>query len=242
MRGSTPGSPVLSAFPHHHQVGKGRSSITYGTHNASTSSCESETLVMPNMVEVYADNLDSTQAIELSLLVDLEARWENLRKHPLRDGEKRTGLQELQGRQKAYDAFHGKLVAYNKRYSPAHVPELLLNNSFRLRAWCWRMRNLFLLVEKDPRCHCPVHLLEKAYRYADQVGVRMNKDAFSRSAAPGAIGAVIGELEALVQWCDDLAGGSGQPATLDVAAPPSGVRMPHANNEEVGQGDQAVCP
>jgi hypothetical protein len=217
--------------PHHHQVRKGRSSMTYDMRNPGTSSCESEPFFMPNMVEAYSGNLDSTQAVELSLLVDLEARWENLRKHPLRDGEKGAALQELQGRQKAYDAFHGKLVAYNKRYSPAHVPELLLNNSSRLRAWCWRMRNLFLLVEQDPRGHCPVHLLEKAYRCADQVGVRMNKDAFSRSAPPGTIGAVIGELEALVQWCDDLAGGSGQPATLDVAAPPSGVRMPHANNE-----------
>ena len=198
--------------------------------SAGSSSCESENF-MPKMIEACSGNLDSTQAAELGLLVDLEAHWENLRKHASQDGEKASGLQELQGRQKAYDAFQGKLVAYNKRYTPAHVPELLLNNASRLRAWCWRMRDLYLRVEHDPRGRCPVHLLEKAYRWADQVGVRMNKGLVRRSARPGTIRAAIAELEALVQWCDDLAGGAGQPATPDVVTPPSGVRMPHANSE-----------
>ena len=35
-------------------------------------------------------------------------------------------------RSEAYDAFRGKLVAYNRRYAPAHVPELLLNTPPRL--------------------------------------------------------------------------------------------------------------
>src|SRR5436309_2848376 len=114
-------------------------------------------------------NLAPPQALELSLLVDLEARWENLRKSSPGD------LQNLHSRQKAYDAFHTKLVAYNKQYKPAHVPELLLNTPSRLGIWCRAMRDLYVQVEDDSRAHYPVHLLEKAYRWADRIGVRMNK-------------------------------------------------------------------
>jgi hypothetical protein len=140
------------------------------------------------------------QMIELSLLVDLEARWENLRKTSLGD------LQDLHGRQKAYDAFHGKLVAYNKQYRPAHVPELLLNTPTRLALWCQAMRDLYLRVEHDPRVHCPAHLLEKAYRSADRISGRLNKGPVARPTPPATIRDVIGELEALGQWCNDLTG------------------------------------
>ena len=82
--------------------------------------------------DTYADGfLDLAQAAELSLLVDLEARWENLRKLKLGHS-----LQDLKARQKAYDTFHAKLVAYNRRYTPMHVAELLLNTPLRLALWC----------------------------------------------------------------------------------------------------------
>jgi hypothetical protein len=113
--------------------------------------------------------------------------------------------QDLQGKQKAYEAFHYKLVAYNEQYTPAHVPELLLNTPSRLGRWCRAMRDLYLQVEHDPRGHCPGHLLEKAYRWADRVAVLMNKGCISRSTPPGTIRAAIRDLEALGQWCDDLA-------------------------------------
>jgi hypothetical protein len=66
------------------------------------------------------------------------------------------------------------------------------------------MRDLYLQVEHDPRGHCPVHLLEKAYRWADRVGVLMNRDRISPSTPPSTIRAAIQDLEALGQWCDDL--------------------------------------
>jgi hypothetical protein len=186
---------------------------------------------MPNMIEASSGNRDSTQAAELCVLVDLEARWENLRKRPSPVEEEKTGTQVLLSKQKAYDAFQAKLAAYNKRYTPAHVPELLLNNASRLRAWCQGMRDLYLRVEHDPRSHYPVHLLEKAYRWADQLAVRMNKGRASRSPPPATILAAIKELEALVKWCDDLAGGAKQPATPEVTTPQSGVQIPRATNE-----------
>lgn len=159
---------------------------------------------MPETRDAFVGNIDIAQAAELSLLVDLEARWENLRITPSRAPAVGFSTQVLQGKQKAYEAFHYKLVAYNKKYTPAHVPEMLLNTPSRLARWCRTMRELYLRVEHDPRGHCPVHLLEKAYQWADRVGVRMNKGSVSRSTPPDTIRAAIRDLEALGRWCDEL--------------------------------------
>src|SRR2546421_9473452 len=107
------------------------------------SPCESRTF-MPEIRAAAGGAASPEQAIDLSLLVDLEARWENLRKPPSPEGG--HGTKDLQGRQSAYDAYRAKLVAYNKRYAPAHVPELLLNTPSRLGAWCRAMRDLYLQV------------------------------------------------------------------------------------------------
>jgi hypothetical protein len=159
---------------------------------------------MSEMREASVRTLDPVQATKLALLVDLEARWENLRKTPSQAAEAGTTTQDLHCKQKAYDAFRAQLVAYNNRYTPAHVPELLLNTPSRLGIWCRTMRDLYLLVEHDPEGHCPVFLLEKAYRWANHLGTRMNKDRVNRSTSPDNIQAAIRDLEALGQWCDDL--------------------------------------
>lgn len=157
---------------------------------------------MPEDAYAPAGSFDLGQAAELSLLVDLEARWENLRTLNLGDR-----LQDLKARQKAYDAFHAKLVAYNRRYTPTHVTELLLNTPLRLSLWCRRMRDLYRQVERIPQGHCPVHLLEKAYRCADHLAAKLQMDPANRSAVlPGTIHHTASSLEALAQWCDALAG------------------------------------
>jgi hypothetical protein len=156
---------------------------------------------MPEIPNTPVGPLDPAQATELSLLLDLEARWENLRKV-----NRGHSLHDLQARQKAYDAFHAKLVAYNRRYTPRHVPELLLNTPLRLALWCRKMRDLYRQVEHVPQGRCPVHLLEKAYRCADHLGIRFHTDPVSRSAAPGTLPGTAGALEALARWCDALAG------------------------------------
>jgi hypothetical protein len=162
---------------------------------------------MPEIPNAPVGPLDPGQAAELSLLVDVEARWENLRK--VNPG---YSLQDLQARQKAYDAFHAKLVAYNRRYTPTHVPELLLNTPLRLALWCRKMHDLYRQVEHVPQGHCPVHLLEKAHRCADHLGLRLHTDLVSRDAAlPGTIHDTAEALEALARWCDALLG---VPATV----------------------------
>src|SRR5262245_20135037 len=100
--------------------------------------------------EAAVGNLDPAQAIELSLVVDLEARWENLRNAPRQNRAVGASTQDLHRKQKAYDAFRAKLVAYNNRFKPPHRPESLLNTPVRLAKWCRTMRDLYLRVEHDP--------------------------------------------------------------------------------------------
>src|SRR5947209_20180838 len=82
---------------------------------------------------------------ELAVLVDLEARWENLR--AARSSARPSSLQELQSYQRAYEHFHAKLVAYNRRHAPPHIPELLINTAARLEHWCKQLGALFTTLD-----------------------------------------------------------------------------------------------
>jgi hypothetical protein len=148
--------------------------------------------------------LPFAQAMELSQLVDLEARWENLRIYQPAGAGTPSTLTELHQRQKAYEAFLAKLGIYNKAYKPAHVAELLLNNTSRLGKWCWTMHDLVLRIQDDPQAHCPTHLLAKAYRWADRVADRMKQERIARPAPSTTIPAALQELETLARWCDNL--------------------------------------
>ena len=112
-------------------------------------------------------------------------RWENLRKTPAPHEEAGAAFEDLQGRQKFYEAFRVKLVAYNDRHSPAHLPELLLNTPIRLGTWCRKMRDLLLQVEQGAAGPLPGHLLEKAYRWPDRIGTRFAQTPRDVHGAPG---------------------------------------------------------
>lgn len=151
-----------------------------------------------------ASQFSAGQAVELCLLVELEARWENLRKGRARTPQTRAlTIEELNEAQKAFAAFRARLAAYNRQHAPAHVTDLLLNYPNRLAPWCLRMRDLYLQVVQDSRVACPVHLLEKAYRWADGIAGRMGKEPFPRSPAVETTEAAVRELDALARWCDD---------------------------------------
>jgi hypothetical protein len=149
-------------------------------------------------------NFSTGQARELSLLVELEAGWENLRVCQPIAQEQAPNVKELHQRQKAYETFRAKLMAYNKDFRPAHVPELLLNTAHRLGAWCRWMTELLGAAQHDSQAYYPVHLVEKAYRYADRLSVKGNVERINRPTLSRDIPAAIRELENLAQWCESL--------------------------------------
>ena len=128
---------------------------------------------MADKLHVAATGPDPAQARELSLLLELEACWENLRKTPERPQGAASNTQDLAAIQKAYDAFRRNLTAYNRRYAPAHASERLLNTPPRLAAWCRAMQQVYVRVRDDHQAQCPVQLLEKTYRWADRVSLRL---------------------------------------------------------------------
>ncbi len=158
---------------------------------------------MLEMKHVGPEDPTLAQAAALLQLVDLEARWENLRDTPTA-GPGTPGLEGLQKKQSAHRLFQDQLAAYNQRYTPAHIPELLLNTPTRLGKWCQRMRELCLRVERSGQAPCPSHLVEKAYRRADKLARRLGKGPVPQQTAADTIRTVVNELEKLGKWCDDL--------------------------------------
>jgi hypothetical protein len=144
--------------------------------------------------------LSLAQAAALADLVELEARWENLRDQPTPKGGP-LPRETLVRKQMAHDAFQAKLLVYNRRYTPPHVPELLLNTAARLGKWCQAMLDLYRLIEPDLSAHCPGSIVEKAYRWADRIARRTNRSLVSAQASPRFVGEVIAELESLGRWC-----------------------------------------
>src|SRR6478672_10109713 len=144
----------------------------------------------------------AAQPAELSLLMDLEARWENLRGNRIGNAGKEDTA-HLQQKQRAYEAFHDKLTAYNKTFKPEHVPERLLNTAVRLGEWCRKMRDVLARLEQVPKVPYPGHLMEKAYRSADHVADRMQKERAVRPAPSGDVAGAVRELESLARWCEE---------------------------------------
>src|SRR5262249_9543385 len=139
---------------------------------------------MPETSDALEPALDPAQAAELALLIDLEARWENLRAPRSLVPREPSTTEDMLAKHKAYDAFRGRMRAYNSRHTPEHVPELLLNTPARLGKWCRWVRKVYGLAGHDPRVGCPAHLLEKAYRSADKLAGKAGRGPAARSAPP----------------------------------------------------------
>jgi len=146
----------------------------------------------------------ASRTADLALLVDLEARWENLRPAPSVATDRRCTHQELTAKQRAYESFRLKLVAYNAKYHPGYLPAFLRGSPARLAAWLREMRELYRQVEETPHVPSPVHVLEKAYRCADAVAAKAGQGRFNRAPAPETVAAAVQELQALQSWCDEL--------------------------------------
>ena len=122
---------------------------------------------MPEVQLVAEEEISAAQAAALTVLLDLEARWENLRAARSGTPQVPSATPDLQAMQRAYAAFRAQLRAYQMRFAPTHASELLLNTPARLGRWCRQVRELYLRAGQAAQAHSAVHLLEKAYRWAD---------------------------------------------------------------------------
>jgi len=161
------------------------------------------TIVMTPSTDSPFGSLTSARAADLLHVIDLEARWHNL-PTGVSKTEAGSGLRNLQGKQKAYEAFRSKLIAYRSRFGSPYDPEPLLSNPVRLAAWCRAILDLCSRAESDSRVLCPVHVVEKAYRIADRVGARSHTAAERPGLPPTTIRQAIEELDSIARWCDSL--------------------------------------
>jgi hypothetical protein len=138
------------------------------------------------------------QAVELAQLVELEALWENLPAAPTQSGR------DLLAKQNAFEAYRSRRAAYDGRHK-AHVSRQSVHSSARLAAWLRGMRDLLARAEFDPRCPCPVHLMEKARRSAERLALRLKAEP-PVVAPPATVRLAIEGLEALVTWCEGFEG------------------------------------
>lgn len=160
---------------------------------------------MPQMNESTAEKLEPVQAAELVRVIDLQARWENMRGNPI-GAESGGTVLALQGRQKAYEAFRTRLVAYANQFQADDIPDTTLNTPARVMVWCRVVRAIFRRAERETVGDTPVHVVAKAYRLADRLALLGMKDPVERGSRPDSVGAAIRDLDAVVLWCDGLAG------------------------------------
>jgi hypothetical protein len=159
---------------------------------------------MPEVRNVAQEETGAAQAAELAVLLNLEARWENLRAAKSGTPQIPSVTPDLQAMQRAYDAFRAQLRAYQMRFSPTHASELLLNTPARLASWCRQVRDLHLRARQGGQAHSSVHLLEKAYRWADRLAGKRGNERVSRATPPSTVEALCQDLEAVAAWCDAI--------------------------------------
>jgi hypothetical protein len=139
---------------------------------------------------------ETPQAVELAQLVELEALWENL------PHASTNSTRELIAKQSAYEAYRSRRAAYAALYKVAYDPRALAHTPARLGAWLRAMRDLFARAEADPRCPCPVHLLERARRCAERTAQRLKMEPPAPPPPALTVRAAIEGLEALARWCE----------------------------------------
>jgi hypothetical protein len=155
--------------------------------------------VVAQLSERAAEDLAPAQAAELVEILDLEARWENLRaERP--GGTPGHDTVTLRNRQRTFEAYQSRLAGYMARYKTTRVPELTPNGPQRLGNWCRTVRAVLLRAGEG----CPVHAIEKAHRLAGRIAGRVRAEALGRDDLPETVAGAIRELDTLVRWCDGL--------------------------------------
>ena len=152
---------------------------------------------MSQLTESTAEALPTSQAAGLARVIDLQARWENLRDSAGKPPSDYTAP-DLHGRQKAYEAFRAARADYTSKFRPIEVPETSLNTAERVAAWSRSVRAVFRRAEGG---ECPAAAVEKAYRLADKIASRLKQQPVERGPLATMADAVAA-LDEVVQWCD----------------------------------------
>jgi hypothetical protein len=150
---------------------------------------------MPQLTERDAEKLSPEQAAALVRVLDLQASWDGL----LVDRQQKSGLSDLQARQKANDAYQAALRDYGARYPKAVIPEPTHATPDRLGIWCRVLRVVFQRAEGGT----PAEVMGKVYRLADRIAERMSQEPVTRTPAHDQAAAAR-ELDAVIAWCEAL--------------------------------------
>jgi hypothetical protein len=148
------------------------------------------------MNESAAERLDPVRAADLTRVLDLQSRWENMR------AEGVDSTPQLQSLQKAFEAYRMRLVEYTARHRSDQVPDLSPSGPSRLGAWCRAVRAVCRRAAEG--CEHPAHVVSKAQRLADRIAARVSAARVDRQPPPSDMAGVIRELDALILWCDRL--------------------------------------
>jgi hypothetical protein len=138
-------------------------------------------------------------------LLELQAEWENLAAEP------QDSTARLQGVQRAFDIYRGRLLAYTGRENGQAIPELSLNKSTRLRAWSRTVRAILIRAEGPA---FPAHTMAKAHRVVGRLAARFAIEPPVTTGATDWAGA-IQQLDGVIAWCEAL---EQRPATHEVGA------------------------
>jgi hypothetical protein len=137
---------------------------------------------------------EPAQGLALAALVKLQAAWENT---PKAVGTN-ISRDRLQAKQRAFEAFRSRTQEYNRRFTPAFVPERQGTSDRYLAVWCRHMARLFAVTTAAP---CPVQVVEKAYRWAERAAAKGGREPEARTSFGTTEGAVH-ILGMIAQWCE----------------------------------------
>jgi hypothetical protein len=149
---------------------------------------------MIRMSESAVEGLTPVRAAELARVLELQSEWENLA------AERQDSTARLQGVQRAFDIYRSRLLAYTGRENGQAIPELALNKSTRLRAWCRTVRAILLRAEGPA---FPAHIMAKTRRVVGRLASRFPIEPPATTGATGLVEA-IQQLEGVIAWCDLL--------------------------------------
>jgi hypothetical protein len=148
---------------------------------------------VPQLNETAAAKLDPVRAADLTRVLDLQSRWENLRAEV---GDSMTHLQPLQ---KAFETYRARRAEYVARYRSEHIPDLSPSGPERLGAWC---RAVCALLRRAGECECPANTVVKALRMADRISARVKVEQVGRESPPHDAAGAIQQLDAIISWCE----------------------------------------